>query len=204
MPSPPTREPAGSRRPARRDVPPTSCALRALSSLLAWSRSRITGTPVACPPDPTPLSQVGYEKPGRRPLSPHPRERCMALPARGAFRRQRPSFGSPTVPQLRRRCPCFDAPSLTSVSRRRFARPPFTPPDNRRSGFFGPDTTCQLLQSTCQRMSTAQGSRTLPTVEALDGPPRVDSMPSAGHGAAHHARKRNARSARCRQAPRVA
>lgn len=68
-------------------------ATRALSSLAARFWSSTTGTPVAQPRDPQSLSRRGCTRPGPRPRSPHPRERCMARPAQGAFRRQRPFKG---------------------------------------------------------------------------------------------------------------
>lgn len=86
LPSPPTREPAGSRRHARRDVLQVSIAFRALSSLPAWPRTSVTGTLVASPRVPSVLSHEWITKQGRRPCSPHPRERCMDRPAQGAFR----------------------------------------------------------------------------------------------------------------------
>lgn len=125
-----------------------------------------------------------------------PGPRC--LPSTETFQ------GSLAIQQLRRRWPHFDAASLTSASVRQFARPPFTLSDDCRQGFSGPDITCQLLQSTCQRMSTTPGSRTLPTVGTSLCPSRVCQLPSVGTGAAHHARKRNARSATSLQAPKVA
>jgi len=101
-----TREPAGSRQPARCDEPGLYCR-GALSSLRQINLT-VSLAPRHLNPSPPSLSRELRADPDQD----HPHhalsERCMDIMARSAFCLQRPSLGSPSDLRLCRRSPRFD------------------------------------------------------------------------------------------------